>query len=1412
MSKNKNRISTTDLIDIIINFCELYSGIGFYPYQEQFARRIVRSVLTNDGNELSALFARQCIPEGELVYTREGTLVAIEDHPDSWVTNESAELLEVRIKGGYTLKCTANHPIMTKKGWINAGLLEEGDQAVVLHQWSNFGKGLSKAKFSVLLNDIKESMKDNSVSKSLLDSVNALNESQVKTLLKSICDAQLLTLSSDLCYARLQTKNYFLSRLFQSLLYKVNIPSLVKSNNYLSIDRGSLNNFLNDYQIINSHTFKGEDGEELKYSEVMEIRKVGGIHKVYDVEYPDKGWFICNGIKVHNSGKSETVSVVAGGLMIILPRLANMPMFLEDPRLQMFANGLMIGIFAPSQRQAQTTYSKIRGKIISDRGQEILNDPDFRLEFTTSNGTTIALNNGSFVTAISASDGSNIEGESFQIIILEECQDISDFKILKCLTGDTGVLLSNGEYKRIDEIVRDGKDELVCYDKGMTTLTSRVPYEFYDNGIQPVYKITLDNSQTIKATLNHKFYTLNKKTRGRKCKFRTVQEIINTLNNDRPLRIGIADTLPYFAEETENDYEKGLLCGYFLGDGCLINSAQFIGDEDTCLRILNLFKKVVSKDVRMNVNNINIKGGVQSVWYTSKLLKSFFESYEMWDKKGVDKYLPSKVFSKSFYQGLVESLIETDGCIESYKTRPIISFSNISEKMIDQLSAIYLKFGIHATKFVRDNNQKGSFGTEENCPLHFLHVKSGIDVVRFKDNFTLYKKQELLNEASKFFKGKETRERSKYYPDSMRFAHVKSIEYVGEEPTYCVNMDEDEDGIHNIILGSVISGQSIHPMGAAYNATVVKIGTATTRKGNFYKVIERNKKEFEEGKLRIRSHFEYDYKVVSKYNPMYAKYIIQERNRLGEKSDEFRMSYCVSPDTKILTSDLRWVRADSIKVGDELTSFDEHKPKRYGQRRFKKSVVEDVGMIERPCYSINLSDGTQVTCSEEHQWLVFTAGSRTQWKQTKDLVSTDRIYKVCDVWDEPNNNDYKLGYLSAAFDGEGCLSYSKGKIGQITLAQRDNPMLRKVKEYLEYYNFDYGKYTETSGTNCDVHKFGVSGGRRELLRFLGTVRPERLLEKFTPDSIGTLRCYNKGLGGDMHPYVSSIEFVGLQKVIPIRTDTRTYIANGLASHNCLEWIFQRGMFTDMDDFEARNIDLNYDIVPYDKSATHVVGIDVGGASDSTVITVCEVDWDMPVVMESRLDEETGEEIMYQCYNTYLKSWCEIKNMPNFEEQYPVIVSYLNNFKVARVLIDATRERALADRLSANLTCEVIPYVFGVKSKSDLYKHFDKEVLSGRAQIPGGEITQKSPEFKKYIKEMSELEKSWRGAHMTVSHPATKDGRDDFCDSHALAVYGCIDEGTVNTNMTHDRDVMFGKSKSLAGTFNGGRNKVTARRR
>lgn len=487
------------------------------------------------------------------------------------------------------------------------------------------------------------------------------------------------------------------------------------------------------------------------------------------------------------SGKTETISITVGGLMIILPQLANMPMFANDKRLSMFKDGFWVGIFAPSQRQAQITYNRIKNRIQCKESMAVLEDPDFRLTFTTSNGQTVALSNGSFVTAISASDGSNIEGESFKFIICEEAQDISNYKIRK----------------------------------------------------------------------------------------------------------------------------------------------------------------------------------------------------------------------------------------------------------------------------------------------------------------------------------------------------------------------------------------SIHPMGAYYNATKCKIGTATTFKGDFYEAIERNKKEYEKGDVKIRNHFEYNYKVVMKYAPNYAKHIEGEKRSLGENSDEFRMSYN------------------------------------------------------------------------------------------------------------------------------------------------------------------------------------------------------------------------------------------------------------------LEWIISRGMFVDLEELEKTCGDEYLERVATDHIANHVAGIDVGGGSsknrneaDSTVITIVEVDWNSPVIMEKKYNEETNEEEIFLAYNTYIKDWCKISPeiAQDYEEQFQIIMEYLKRFRLSRVVIDATREASLGQRVKANLRCDVELFTFSSKSKSDIYKHLNAEINTQRARFPMGPETVHTEEYKDFTSQLADLQKSYSGSYLVVSHPPERGAHDDFPDSWALAVWGTKDPGQVDQTETQNRSEVLSNHKPKEQSLFATKNRRTARRR
>jgi hypothetical protein len=282
--------------------------------------------------------------------------------------------------------------------------------------------------------------------------------------------------------------------------------------------------------------------------------------------------------------------------------------------------------------------------------------------------------------------------------------------------------------------------------------------------------------------------------------------------------------------------------------------------------------------------------------------------------------------------------------------------------------------------------------------------------------------------------------------------------------------------------------------------------------------------------------------------------------RLQEMSNEFFERYCVAPDTRVLTHDLRWIRAGDVLAGDQLLGFDEEARdasqegyKRRG-RLYRSTRVEKIEIVEQPCYDLEFDDGTKVRCSANHKWLVG-GNQGARWMETEHLSlkrnQASRVIKPLEVWETQNSRE--AGYLAAAFDGEGCLiqrdlrQQSKGTIGTIlSFSQRDNEMLAEVERCLKELDFIFGRGLAGGGTNKNVFKINLSR-RSEVLKFLGSIRPSRLMAKFQPDRLGMIN----------HKTVRLVKktFVGIQLVVAMQTDAHTFLAEGLASHNCEEaWV------------------------------------------------------------------------------------------------------------------------------------------------------------------------------------------------------------------------------------------------------------------
>ena len=213
----------------------------------------------------------------------------------------------------------------------------------------------------------------------------------------------------------------------------------------------------------------------------------------------------------------------------------------------------------------------------------------------------------------------------------------------------------------------------------------------------------------------------------------------------------------------------------------------------------------------------------------------------------------------------------------------------------------------------------------------------------------------------------------------------------------------------------------------------------------------------------------------------------------------------------------------------------------------------------------------------------------------------------------------------------------------------------------------------------------------------------------------------------------------------------------------LKWILERGMFIDIDLLEKNCGIIDANRVAYDKKSYCVAGIDLAKRDDKTVITVVKVDWDNPVIHEEDKSSISGLDEGFVAYETIILDWREL-NGDDYETQYYEIVDYLSNFNIKRIMIDATKEEGMCDRLQANFgdKIDVVPCIFSSGFKSDMYKHLDTEIKAKRAKFPMSDEVKNSKEYKKFSQEMADLEKDYRGQLLVVSHPNIRGAHDDYC--------------------------------------------------
>jgi hypothetical protein len=158
-------------------------------------------------------------------------------------------------------------------------------------------------------------------------------------------------------------------------------------------------------------------------------------------------------IATRQSGKSEVLANVIAGLMVILPRLATVYPFWCGK----FKRGFLVGVFAPTEEQADTVFGRVVSKLTSDHAVEFLSDPDINDKAigggSRGKGKIISLKNSHSICRMqTCNPKAKIESKTYHFALIDEAQEADEGMIRKSirpmLAWSNGTLVLSGTAQR----------------------------------------------------------------------------------------------------------------------------------------------------------------------------------------------------------------------------------------------------------------------------------------------------------------------------------------------------------------------------------------------------------------------------------------------------------------------------------------------------------------------------------------------------------------------------------------------------------------------------------------------------------------------------------------------------------------------------------------------------------------------------------------------------------------------------------------------------------------------------------------------------------------------------------------------------------------------------------------------------
>lgn len=277
--------------------------------------------------------------------------------------------------------------------------------------------------------------------------------------------------------------------------------------------------------------------------------------------------------------------------------------------------------------------------------------------------------------------------------------------------------------------------------------------------------------------------------------------------------------------------------------------------------------------------------------------------------------------------------------------------------------------------------------------------------------------------------------------------------------------------------------------------------------------------------------------------------------------------FCLDPETHVLLADMRWVKLDDVRPGDEIVAVDEFSGSGKGSaRHITKGIVEAKRDTFQTAIRIGFEDGSYLIATPHHRLLgkKIESSSTTAWKMAKDFGIGHVVRYITSYPGDPSFED---GWIGGLIDGEGTLRTKPHSGAELTISQVNGPVLERARNYLIKNGYSFREDIDARRNSGNGSKLGNKNCHRlilsrldEIIRLVSKVRPTRFQQSSLWWNGKELPGKRSGCGWRK---IVSLEVLPAQRMIDLQTSVKTFIANGYVSHNstmCEALVTHRALF------------------------------------------------------------------------------------------------------------------------------------------------------------------------------------------------------------------------------------------------------------